>query len=387
MKKLILVFLLPLSLISQINPVATDPTGSCVGFPGLQLNINAPGHLSACVSGVWTVINSGGGGGPSPYTLNPAMNGTASPGTSPLYSRGDHVHPSDVNKENNLGFPSVNGYILSSTTGGIRSWTPPSAGSSATWGSIAGTLSAQTDLGTALGLKANLASPTFTGVPLAPTAANGTNTTQIATTAFVLANAGGGGGASSLSQLTDFVPTSPSNNIVIAAGIHGFNLTQCNMSSASAGALTGSGGTGTGIVYLNPNCTIVMQYQNTLTFSSPTASGMTIQAMATPTYPIGSFPIATVAINTSTGVTSFADIRSLSTSSPVINGSGLVYAPSSGTMSVDFGTVPGLGNNNAFTGSNSFTGLATSCSGLVTGTIYNTTTSSTGGGTSLGVCP
>lgn len=35
---------------------------------------------------------------------------------------------------------------------------------------------------------APLASPTFTGVPVAPTAAPGTNTTQLATTAFVLAN-------------------------------------------------------------------------------------------------------------------------------------------------------------------------------------------------------
>jgi hypothetical protein len=34
-------------------------------------------------------------------------------------------------------------------------------------------------------LKANLASPTFTGTPAAPTAADGTNTTQVATTAFV----------------------------------------------------------------------------------------------------------------------------------------------------------------------------------------------------------
>ena len=33
--------------------------------------------------------------------------------------------------------------------------------------------------------KANTASPTFTGTPKAPTAASGTNTTQIATTAFV----------------------------------------------------------------------------------------------------------------------------------------------------------------------------------------------------------
>jgi len=38
---------------------------------------------------------------------------------------------------------------------------------------------------TALGLKANLASPALTGTPTAPLAATGTNTTQIATTSFV----------------------------------------------------------------------------------------------------------------------------------------------------------------------------------------------------------
>ena len=50
---------------------------------------------------------------------------------------------------------------------------------------------------TALGLKANIASPTFTGTPAAPTAATGTNTTQIASTAFVtqeIANIPSGGG-------------------------------------------------------------------------------------------------------------------------------------------------------------------------------------------------
>lgn len=41
------------------------------------------------------------------------------------------------------------------------------------------------NLTTDLGLKAPLASPTFTGTPAAPTALAGTNTTQIATTAFV----------------------------------------------------------------------------------------------------------------------------------------------------------------------------------------------------------
>ncbi|MDC1506108.1 hypothetical protein N8475_13095, partial [Winogradskyella sp.] len=42
-----------------------------------------------------------------------------------------------------------------------------------------------TNTTTALNLKANIASPTFTGAPLAPTAAAGTSTTQLATTAFV----------------------------------------------------------------------------------------------------------------------------------------------------------------------------------------------------------
>lgn len=63
-------------------------------------------------------------------TANPVMDGTAAVGTSEKYAREDHVHPKDTSK-------------------------------------------------------ANLASPTFTGTPKAPTAAAGTKTTQIATTAFV----------------------------------------------------------------------------------------------------------------------------------------------------------------------------------------------------------
>ena len=43
-------------------------------------------------------LSSGGGGGSvDPYTSNPEMDGTASPGTSDKYARGDHVHPHDTN--------------------------------------------------------------------------------------------------------------------------------------------------------------------------------------------------------------------------------------------------------------------------------------------------
>ncbi len=47
-------------------------------------------------------------------------------------------------------------------------------------------LGVTSEVQTQLNTKASLASPTLTGTPLAPTAAGGTNTTQIATTAFVI---------------------------------------------------------------------------------------------------------------------------------------------------------------------------------------------------------
>ena len=50
---------------------------------------------------------------------------------------------------------------------------------------IAGTTANHAVIKSQLDLKADLASPTFTGTPIAPTATAGTNTTQIATTAFV----------------------------------------------------------------------------------------------------------------------------------------------------------------------------------------------------------
>lgn len=71
--------------------------------------------------------------------------------------------------EKYLGLPSVSGYVLSSTTLGVRTWIAPGGGGGA-WGTITGTLSDQLDLQAALDLKAPLASPTFTGVVTVPDA-------------------------------------------------------------------------------------------------------------------------------------------------------------------------------------------------------------------------
>lgn len=72
-----------------------------------------------------------------------------------------------------------------------------------------------TNLVVDLAAKAPLVSPALTGVPTAPTAAGGTNTTQLATTAFVQAAITASGGASTLDGLSDVAISSPVADQVI----------------------------------------------------------------------------------------------------------------------------------------------------------------------------
>ena len=92
---------------------------------------------------------------PTASNSNPIMDGTAAPGAATVWSRSDHVHPSDTSR-------------------------------------------------------APINSPLFTGIPVAPTASAATNNGQIATTAFVnsfMTSMGGGGGSVS----------TPSANVVLTA--------------------------------------------------------------------------------------------------------------------------------------------------------------------------
>ena len=82
-----------------------------------------------------------------------------------------------------------------------------------------------TGLSAALGLLAPLASPVLTGTPTAPTAANGTNTTQIATTAFVTAALSGAtAGVSSFNTRTGAVTLS-SGDVTASLGFTPANAT------------------------------------------------------------------------------------------------------------------------------------------------------------------
>lgn len=89
-----------------------------------------------------------------------------------------------------------------------------------------------TNLTSDLAAKASLTSPTFTGTPAAPTAAAGTNTTQIATTAFVAAAAGVAEAAS--------VPLS-SLPLAITSG--GTGADYANLAALLSALLSSGGGT------------------------------------------------------------------------------------------------------------------------------------------------
>lgn len=64
-------------------------------------------------------VPSGGGGSVSPYTQDPAMDGTASPGSSNDFARGDHVHPSDTAKADRTDLASIQVTGSTNTTGSI----------------------------------------------------------------------------------------------------------------------------------------------------------------------------------------------------------------------------------------------------------------------------
>lgn len=98
---------------------------------------------------------------------------------------------------------------------------------------------------TALSLKAPLASPTFTSVPLAPTAAVDTNTTQLATTAYVI-NQGYAKLASPTFTGIPAAPTAAADTSTTQVATTAFVLAQA---AASTPIVAGTGAVGTSTRY------------------------------------------------------------------------------------------------------------------------------------------
>ena len=134
-------------------------------------------------------------------TATPSASGTAAVGTSTLFARQDHDHGSTgapLDSPTFTGTPAgptasvdTNTTQLATTAfvvGQAGTATPVGNGTAAAGSSLR--YSRQDHVHATDSSRAPLDSPTFTGTPAAPTAAVDTDTTQIATTAFVLAQAG-----------------------------------------------------------------------------------------------------------------------------------------------------------------------------------------------------
>ena len=121
-------------------------------------------------------------------TVGTGLSYTPTQNVTIAYDASNHMHGEVLTYNSGTGVMTVD-VNHHTGTGTYAAWTVNVGGvtpvTSTAWGAITGTLSAQTDLQTALDAKSPLASPTFTGVPAAPTATAGTNTTQLATTEFV----------------------------------------------------------------------------------------------------------------------------------------------------------------------------------------------------------
>lgn len=92
------------------------------------------------------------------------------------------AHTSTIATTSQLGHVRPDGTTITIDSNGVISSV---GGGGGTPEAHTHTIAQVVGLDTALNAKAPLASPTFTGAPVAPTATAGTNTTQIATTAFV----------------------------------------------------------------------------------------------------------------------------------------------------------------------------------------------------------
>ncbi len=161
------------------------------------------------------------------------------------------------------GDTTVLGFVYD---GGVYYWAS-SAGGGASWGSITGTLSAQTDLQAALDLKSNIASPTFTGTVTIPTpfTLGAVSVTTTGTRLNYLTSAGGTTGTTSTNIVFSTSPTlvTPTLGAATATSINGNTFTTGTYTLTGAAAKT---------LTFNNSITLTGTDATTMTFPTTTAT-------------------------------------------------------------------------------------------------------------------
>lgn len=178
-----------------------------------------------------------------------------------------------------------------------------------------------------------------------------------------LADAGAPCGTSSAvgavysTDLKDFQPSVSGGTLTVQAGRVRFGTEICSaITFASTASVASGSGSGTGVLYVNDACALVMQVPSAAGLGW-NLSGITVGAVAQPTIPAGSFYIGDVTI-TSGAVTSVLDKRSPIGAFSTSVGSGLVQDCTTGPcqFAVDPAYVPNLGGSNAWPAKQVFAG-------------------------------
>lgn len=160
----------------------------------------------------------------------------------------------------------------------------------------------------------------------------------------------GGGGATSVSGLTDLKVTATSTTVLtIAAGTARFGNTPFTISAATA-TITAGSGSGTARVFLTSAGAIVVEHP-TAAGVTITCSGCTQSQVTTPAVPTTAIPLADVALSSGTWST-VTDSRALSASKPLVAGTGISISDTLGeaTVAIDTAEVVRTSSTNTLTG-------------------------------------
>ena len=212
-------------------PEVTIGTGTTT----IKLGVDASGNLKQTPT-----VSGTAGSEVQTVSLTDLSATTASAGTAGLAynnTTGAFTYtPTDISTKANLAGPALTGTPTAPTANAgtnntqIATTAYADAAVAGLVDSAPGTLNTLNELAAALGddasyattttnaiaLKAPLASPTFTGVPISTTPATSDDSTKIATTAYVVAKVGAAGGATTLNGLTDVNTSGVSSGQVLS---------------------------------------------------------------------------------------------------------------------------------------------------------------------------